>query len=133
MEAGLFFFIVVPLIVGSVRTGASYSADKAAATAAVTQAQDKLNRYEAQFNKIVADKTALKDDIKREMDSDLEEITNLINQLPVIRVNAAKRYRSIQLTGILIMLFVGFLYILRAFGFLHDINEAIVGLFRGKK
>lgn len=96
----------------------------------IESAKQAQKDYQDRFDKIfagqAAEEQALGEDIKKSLDS----ILTLQNSLDIAKTKAALRYRAIQLTGIIFISSFLFLYILKYFGILKDIEDSIFNGFK---
>jgi len=115
------------------REGKNYGTDKANIDVAVEAAKKRQADTAKQFEAILTQQVVLDEKLKTEIVNNIDQLDQLQAQLQVTRWNAVARFAAIQTAGVVFIAVVIFLYILKAFGFLHDINEAVAGLFRGRK
>ncbi len=122
--------MIVAMLIPVARSGYDYGKTKADVDAAIDTALVHQTNMSDQWNKILQDQSKLTQEIKVDIITNLDTSMQLESKLREATQNAATQYTAIQITGIIFIALIAFLYILKAFGFLHDINEAIVGWFR---
>lgn len=130
--ASEFFMIVfglLPMAITSFSSASSYDQDTKDVQAAVDAANKASDDVKAKF-KAIADGQALLDrQILDDIDRNMSDIEMYRAKMQLAKTNAARRYIAIQTSGIIFITVILFLYILKSFGFLNDINHAIAGLF----
>jgi ElaB/YqjD/DUF883 family membrane-anchored ribosome-binding protein len=129
-------FALVALTQMAVVVGKStftYDQDEQDVDNQIAQAQTELQNFQNDYDRILKENADFSVEVQQRMNENLEKILQLQSNLKIIKENAVVRYRSIQLAGILFIVIISMLFILKGFGFLTDIEQAIVGLFKGKK
>jgi|LakMenEpi03Aug12_release.lakeMendotaPanAssembly.Ray.scaffolds.fasta_scaffold493118_1 hypothetical protein len=111
----------------------SYNQDEDDVNNQIAQAQTELQKFQNEYDKILKTNAEFSTEVQQKMTENLEKILQLQSNLKIVKENSIIRYRSIQLAGIIFIVVISMLFILKGFGFLNDIEQAILGFFKGKK
>jgi len=102
--------------------------------------QDTINKtlalsqkIKAQFDTLISATTQLDQELKQEVLDNINTMTKLNAQVVLAQQRAGDNYRTIQMIGVIFLVFIGLILILKKFGMLDALEEAIKTLFRWRK
>lgn len=84
---------------------------------AITKMDAKIGKYQQGYQTLIFSQELQKQELVDEMNDDIAEITQLALQISQAKKDHATAYRSIQIAGITMVIFIGFIFLLKTFGF----------------
>ena len=124
--------MVIPIGITIGKSAHDYGDQRMAVEETMKQLNQSIVSYKEKFQAIATRQIQLDSQIQAALNQDSLDIRNSQGQLKLIQDQARQRYQTIQLLGILIIAVVLFLYLLKSFGYLADLNRAVASLWRKK-
>jgi Na+/phosphate symporter len=92
--------------------------------------QNKIDSYNAKYSELIKKNTDLTVDIENELNNIVDVITKLNESIDSDKKTFAVKYRTIQLSGVLVCTVVIFIFIFKIFGINNFIDEIILYPFK---
>lgn len=91
----------------------------------IEKMDQKIGKYQQGYQTLLYSQELLKQELIDEMNQDVADITQLALQIDQSKKDHAVAYRSIQIAGITMVIFIAFIFILKIFGFYEVVMEVL--------
>lgn len=127
------FVMMLPILINLGKSSATYGLQKKQLNDSIQESINKKNKLQENYNKLLSEAGQIDQELIQDQYDIIDEMNRLQANMKIQKEVFDAQFTAIKVTGIIFIFGIGLLLILKKFGILDEVNNAIFSIFKKKK